>query len=118
MNIDDVLFIRENDIQQHIVGVLNHLFSNNDEEFINNGYSNIDIVINVTEIFEDEIPEQIKPLSDVSHECNESFECPVCYCMFENGIQLNECKHTYCHTCITTWYSQKQTCPYCNKLLT
>uniref|UniRef100_A0A915KV06 RING-type domain-containing protein n=1 Tax=Romanomermis culicivorax TaxID=13658 RepID=A0A915KV06_ROMCU len=51
-----------------------------------------------------------KPDSVDLHNCGP--QCSICYCPFENPVQL-ECKHIYCEDCISTWLDKEKTCPIC-----
>ncbi len=40
------------------------------------------------------------------------FECSICY---DSANIETACHHTYCVTCISTWYIRSQTCPMCKQ---
>ena len=40
-------------------------------------------------------------------------ECIICK-LNEINIQTN-CKHNFCKECISVWYDQHKTCPYCRE---
>ena len=42
--------------------------------------------------------------------------CPIC-CDTVCNIQ-SSCNHTFCESCIQTWFDKNKTCPYCRACLT
>ena len=51
---------------------------------------------------------QILPSSE------DQYTCSICLSLLKNPKTL-QCSHTFCHTCISTCYSDHQSCPLCRR---
>ena len=39
-------------------------------------------------------------------------QCPICISRHRSPVSLS-CKHIFCRSCLTTWFYNSTTCPYC-----
>jgi polycomb group RING finger protein 4 len=47
---------------------------------------------------------------------NASLRCPLCGGYFVRPVVLQECQHTFCHTCILNHFQEELECPECGIL--
>lgn len=40
--------------------------------------------------------------------------CSICISPLENPVTVVNCTHSYCFTCLYTWYKSRRACPLCN----
>jgi len=63
-----------------------------------------------------ELLEQLNK-NDFTEECNDIFECPICFKQSKDNPDLiysrAKCKHVLCNICWCSWFSEKFECPLC-----
>ena len=40
-------------------------------------------------------------------------ECPICIETVNTSVRLNKCGHSFCKSCIETWFEENKKCPIC-----
>ena len=65
-----------------------------------------------------ELLEQLNK-NDFTEECNDIFECPICFKQSKDNPDLiysrAKCKHVLCNDCWCGWFTEKFECPLCKK---
>jgi E3 ubiquitin-protein ligase NRDP1 len=44
--------------------------------------------------------------------------CPICLGVLDDPLQVVECEHLFCHSCIQEWITQEPTCPLDRHIIT
>lgn len=56
-------------------------------------------------------------IASITKRIKDSELCCICYENIANKTIVNCCMNSYCFTCISTWVSQRHTCPLCKESL-
>jgi hypothetical protein len=47
----------------------------------------------------------------------DDFSCTICHSVFKEPIELKNCGHSFCKSCINKWLKKKKDCPCCRKIV-